>query len=276
VALSSWFNNCDIPAGEQNSQRGLSFGPSITVSRGPWRIYGTLYRGTFDVVPDQAVVLEGGEPVFADGSARSRGFTSDGDITRFDATIDVGYEFNRYATLSFGLSINRRSADVETLWFPVRNTAGGIVLPDERRFEYSYEDTQYWISQSLRGSVPINTDAARFSLFYNGGLVILGAETGHGRVETAPGVFMDTSPRVTYTPGGEIGSPGTAEDLGLRDFGANVGVTFATGIGFPITHNPALGAYVGYSLKFYSEDATELIDHSRYQGPFFGVSYRIR
>lgn len=277
LGFSAWPNNCDIPTGGQDSPTRPSFGPFFSLSYGKFRVGSTFFIGNFDIHPDHGIELDAAnEPQFSDHEARKRGFTSDGDTKRIDFDLNVGYEFSRYVRLSLSLVVNRHEADILTYWFPIRNAQGEIVLPSDpsRLRLLDYVDTQFWIGQNLSGSLPIQTISGRFSLFYNASILVLAAESGTGVFEQPIGTFNNTGPRTSYTDeNGNLGFP--PRDLGSRSFGENVGVTFNSGVGFQLTDSPAVLIFGGYNIKFFTEDQSELIDHSLFKGPFAGISVNV-
>jgi len=278
LGLSTWINNCDIPAGGQNSGLDPAFGPNFTMSFGKFRVGGTFYFGKFDIGPEdgvqQTIVNNIVTAVtFINDESRKRGFTSLGDTKRIDFTLNAGYAFSRYATLSVSLVVNRHEVDLATYWFPTidENTGRIGALPIDRNVPFSYTDTQYWLGQHFGGSIPVETVSARFSIFYGLGLLVILGESGDSKI----GDKEFDSPRLTYTnEDGSIAGPGDARPLGTRPFGENVGVTVNVGVAFQLLNN--VGLYGGYNLKFFSEDETDLIDNSRFHGPFFGINFTVK
>lgn len=191
---------------------------------------------------------------FRDLEARKRGFTSSGNTRRIDFNLNIGYEFSRYARLSFSLIVNRHTANLTTLRFP-EIADGKIKLPSEKTFSLNYTDTQFWIGENFQGSLPFETVSIRFSVFYNLGLLVLAGETGDGRVNWSAGEY---------------------KKLGPRPFGENVGVTFSTGVGFQLFNDPTINIFAGYNVKFFAEDETSIVDHSHFHGPYFGIFYAIQ
>jgi hypothetical protein len=277
LGAALWPNNCDIPSGAQNSSTGVSAGPNITLSYGKFRFGGTFFVGRFDVHPQHGIELnEQNEPVFSDHDAHERGFTSDGLSKRWDLDVNLGYQFNRYARLSFSFVMNKHRADIVTYWSPKRDADGDIVLPsdDSRLRILDYVDTQYWIGQNFGGSIPVETVSTRFSIFYNTSLLILAGETGSGVFEQPIGTLNETGPRTSYTDeDGDLAFP--PRDLGSRSFGDNLGMTFNSGFGFQLIDKPAMVIYGGYNVKFFSEKQSSLIDHSVFRGWFAGLSINI-
>jgi len=277
LGLSTWLNNCDVPAGSQITSLQPSFGPNFTLTYGKFRLGGTFYLGNFDIKPEDGIqrIFDSGNNVvgveFIDADTRNRGFTSFGDTKRLDFTLNAGYTFSRYATLSLSFIVNRHEVDLITYWFPTADEDGNITnLPVDRAIPFSYDDTQYWIGQHFGGSVPIETVSTRFSLFYSAGLLVILGESGSSKVGT-----RELGPRVSYTlEEGGIAGPPAARDLGARPFGENVGLTFNTGVGFQLLER--VGLYAGYNFKFFSEDETEFIDHSQFHGPFFGLNWNVQ
>ncbi|MCZ6593869.1 MAG: hypothetical protein O6943_03020, partial [Bacteroidetes bacterium] len=150
LGLSSWINNCDIPAGGQNSGLAPAFGPNFSLSFGKFRVGGTFYYGQFDIGAEDGVEQTKVNGIvtavsFIDDESLKRGFTSLGDTKRIDFTLNAGYAFNRYAALSFSLVVNRHEVDLVTYWFPtIDPVTGGIgALPIDRAVPFSYTDTQY-------------------------------------------------------------------------------------------------------------------------------------
>ena len=277
LGLSSWINNCDIPAGGQNSGLAPAFGPNFTLNFGKFKVGGTFYYGKFDIGPEDGVQQTkdaNGAVVsvdFIDDESRTRGFTSLGDTKRLDFTLNAGYAFNRYATLSFSLVVNRHEVDLVTFWFPTAADGAITNLPSDRAIPFSYTDTQYWFGQHFGGSIPVETVSTRFSLFYGVGLLVILGESGNSKI----GTTEFDGPRISYTlEDGAIAGPAGARDLGTRPFGENVGVTFNVGAAFQLLNN--VGLYGGYNLKFFSEDETDFIDSSKFHGPFFGINFRVK
>ena len=270
LGISSWLNNCDVPAGGQDTDLRPSFGPNFTVNFGKFRVGGTFYWGNFDIGPQdgirQTTAVE-----FINDESRTRGFTSFGDTKRIDFTLNAGYAFSRYAALSFSLVVNRHEVDLVTYWFPTEENGIIANLPIDRAIPFSYTDTQYWLGQHFGGSVPIETVSTRFSLFYSVGLLVILGESGNSKI----GTTEFDSPRLSYTnEEGGIAGPGAARDLGTRPFGENVGFTLNVGAGFQLLNN--VGVYGGYNLKFFSEDETDFIDNSKFHGPFFGINFTVK
>ncbi len=277
LGISSWFNNCDVPAGGQNSGLEPAFGPNFTLNFGKFRVGGTFYFGKFDIGPEDGVQQtkdSNGNVTsvsFINDESKKRGFTSLGETKRIDFTLNAGYAFSRYATLSFSLVVNRHEVDLATYWFPT--AANGIItnLPIDRNVPFSYTDTQYWLGQHFGGSIPVETISARFSIFYGLGLLVILGESGESKI----GDNEFDSPRLTYTnEDGSIAGPGAARSLGTRPFGENVGVTVNVGAAFQLLNN--VGLYGGYNLKFFSEDETDFIDNSKFHGPFFGINFTVK
>ena len=277
LGLSTWINNCDIPAGGQNSGLAPAFGPNFTLNFGKFRIGGTFYYGQFDIGAEDGVQQTkdaNGDVVavsFIDDESLKRGFTSLGDTKRLDFTLNAGYAFNRYAALSFSLVVNRHEVDLVTYWFPTIDSGGIGALPIDRAVPFSYTDTQYWFGQHFGGSIPVETVSANFSVFYGLGLLVILGESGNSKI----GTTEFDSPRISYTlEEGGIAGPSGARDLGTRPFGENVGVTVNVGAAFQLLNN--VGLYGGYNLKFFSEDETDFIDSSKFHGPFFGINFRVK
>lgn len=277
LGISSWINNCDVPAGGQDSGLAPAFGPNFTINYGKFRVGGTFYFGKFDIGPEDGVRQTkdaSGNVVaveFINDESRKRGFTSLGDTKRIDFTLNTGYAFNRYAALSFSLVVNRHKVDLATFWFPTAANGNITNLPIDRAVPFSYTDTQYWLGQHFGGSIPIETVNMNFSLFYGVGLLVILGESGNTKIG---GTEFD-SPRVSYIlEDGGIAGPGGARSLGTRPFGENVGVTFNIGAAFQLLNN--VGLYGGYNLKFFSEDETDFIDSSTFNGPFFGFNVTVK
>jgi len=287
LGISSWFNNCDVPSAGQDSGLQPSFGPNFTLSFGNFRVGGTFYYGDFDIDPEDGVIfgsnldpLIGGNVsadtiLYSGNEARTRGFTSTGNTKRIDFTLNAGYVFSRYAILSMSLVVNRHEVDLDTYWPPTNNAQGEITnLPNDRVAPFEYTDTQYWLGQQFSGSIPVETVSTRFSIFYGVGLLIILGESGSGTASNPPGTAtFDIGPRTSYTDeNGQIIFP--PRPLGTRPFGENVGFTLNTGVGFQLLAN--IGVYGGYNFKFFSEDETDVIDNSRFHGPFFGLNWTVR
>lgn len=283
LGISSWINNCDVPAGGQDSGFQPSFGPNFTISFGKFRVGGTFYLGNFDIDPQDGLVFGSNlDPLFpslvssdtvlySDKEARKRGFTSTGTTKRIDFTLNAGYAFSRYAVLSVSFVVNRHEVDLSTFWPPRNDVDGNItVLPNSEGnvAPLEYTDTQFWLGQHLSGSIPVETVSTRFSVFYGVGLLVILGESGDGSVG-------DTSigPRTSYTDeNGKLVFP--PRPLGTRPFGENVGVSFNTGVGFQLLSK--VGIYGGYNFKFFAEDETDIIDHSKFHGPFFGLNWAVK
>jgi len=287
LGISSWLNNCDVPAAGQDSGLQPSFGPNFTLSFGRFRVGGTFYFGNFDIDPEDGVIFGsnlnpqiGGSAstdtvLYSDVEARQRGFTSLGNTKRIDFTLNAGFAFSRYAILSMSLVVNRHEVDLDTYWPPTNNVDGEITnLPNDRVAPFEYTDTQYWLGQHFSGSVPIETVSTRFSIFYGVGLLVILGESGDGSATHPSGnPIFPIGARTSYTDeNGQIQFP--PRDLGTRPFGENVGLTLNTGVGFQLLDN--LGVYGGYNFKFFSEDETDIIDHSRFHGPFFGLNWTVK
>ncbi len=200
LGISSWFNNCDVPAAGQDSGLQPSFGPNFTLSFGRFRVGGTFYFGNFDIDPEDGVIFGsnlnpqiGGSAstdtvLYSDVEARQRGFTSLGNTKRIDFTLNAGFAFSRYAILSMSLVVNRHEVDLDTFWPPTNNVDGEITnLPNDRVAPFEYTDTQYWLGQHFGGSVPVETVSARFSIFYGVGLLVILGESGSGTATNPPG-----------------------------------------------------------------------------------------
>ncbi len=287
IGASAWFNNCDVPAGGQDTRIRSSFGPVFQLTYKKFLFGGTFYRGVFPVEPDDGLIFgkklfpqvlngAGNDTIlYADDEARKRGFTSIGDTRRIDFTLNAGYVFSRYAILAFSLIINRHKVDLFTYWPPTSDINGKInFLPNDRPAPFRYTDTQYWFGQYFSGSVPVETVSTRFSIFYGAGLLVILGESGEGVAKNPAGtVTVDIGPRMSYTDDqGRIRFP--PRKLEPRSFGQNSGVTFNTGVGFQLVKNISL--YAGYNFKYFSEVETALIDHSQFRGPFFGIDFKIK
>jgi len=274
LGVSTWFNNCDVPSGGQDSALQPSFGPNFTFSFGRFRVGGTFYYGNFDIDPEDGVVRENNEVFYTDSEARVRGFTSRGNTKRIDFTLNTGFAFSRYAVLSISLVVNRHEVDLATYWPPVIDSGGVVTLPSDRQAPFEYTDTQYWLGQHFSGSVPIETVSTRFSFFYGVGLLVILGESGDGSATHPSGnPVFPIGARTSYTDeNGQIQFP--PRDLGTRPFGENVGISFNSGVGFQLLDN--LGVYGGYNFKFFSEDETDIIDHSQFHGPFFGLNWTVK
>jgi hypothetical protein len=287
VGASVWFNNCDVPAGGQDTGIQPSFGPSFQLTYKKFRIGGTFYTGNFHIEPEDGLIFGSklNPPIFgtvsndtilySDEEARKRGFTSIGDTKRIDFTLNAGYAFSRYAVLAFSLIVNRHKVDVFTYWPPTNDINNKITnLPIDRPAPFRYTDTQYWLGQYFSGSVPVETVSTRFSIFYGAGLLVILGESGEGvAIHPSGNPVVDVGPRMSYTnEQGQVKFP--PRPLGTRSFGENAGVTFNTGAGFQLFKD--IGLYGGYNFKFFSEDETDLIDHSRFHGPFFGIDWKLK
>ncbi|MFQ5676940.1 MAG: hypothetical protein ACE5G1_13670 [bacterium] len=280
LGISSWINNCDVPAAGQDSGLQPAFGPNFSISIGKFRVGGTFYLGNFDIHPEDGLVfgsaldpVVGGQVsadtvLYSDEEARARGFTSTGTTKRIDFTLNAGYAFSRYAVLSLSLVINRHEVDLNTFW-PPTNDANGVItnLPSDRPAPMEYTDTQFWFGQQISGSIPVETVSTRFSVFYGAGLLVILGESGDGSVGNT-----EIGPRTSYTDeDGQLAFP--PRPLGTRSLGENIGITFNAGVGFQLFTK--LGLYGGYNFKFFAEDETDVIDHSRFHGPFFGLTYTV-
>lgn len=278
VSMSAWPNNCDVPTGGQDSGTHLSIGPSISLTYGRVTLFGQYFTGNFDINPIDGLTrlsIGGADTVvYTDGEARRRGFTSNGKTKRTDIEIGIEYAFNRYARLSLALMVNRHIADIVTYWSAVYNN-GNIILPSDpaRLAPLKYTDNQFWLAEGFHGSVPVESISSGFSIFYNMRLLFIAGETGSGTATSPGGATFDVGPRATYTAdaGGEITFP--PRPLQKRSFGSNAGFAFSTGVGFEVMDSPAIQVFAGYNLKFFSEKEIELIDHSVFKGPYFGISY---
>lgn len=275
LGLAVWPNNCDVPASGQDSGTDASFGPNFTLNRGRFRIGGTFFSGHFHINPAHAIVQnENGDLQFADPEARQRGFTSDGETRRQDLDLHLGYDFNRYARLSFSIVMNRHKADIVTFRAPQRTADNKIILPSdpENQRILSYTDTQWWFGENMSGSIPIETVSANFSVFYNSSLLLLLTELGSGVYEDPLGTLIQANPRSIYR---DNDGNWNYSSLGSRSFGDNIGITFNAGVGFQLLESPALVVYGGYNIKLFEEKQTELIDHSVFKGPFAGFSVSV-
>jgi len=284
LGISSWFNNCDIPAGGQDSGLQPSFGPNFLITYGKFRFGATFFVGNFDIEPDDGVTFGANlDPavnpadtvVYSDSEARQRGFTSIGDTKRIDFTVNVGYSFHRTFTWSISFIVNRHEVDVLTYWPPTSANGTIVFLPNDRQAPFAYTDTQLWLGNHFSGSIPVETVSTRFSIFYGvGALVILG-ESGTGTATHPSGnPVVEVGARTTYTAEtGGIAFPPRA--LGSRSFGDNFGITLNIGAGFQLFNEPGIGIYGGYNFKFFAESETDIIDHSRFHGPFFGLSWTV-
>ena len=257
VGFSTWLNKCDVPAAGQDTGISPSFGPFFMLGYGKIRLGGTFYLGHFHVEPEDGIERTDSLSVrFRDEEADKRKFTSSGETERLDFNLNIGYEFNRYARLSFSLVINRHTANLTTLRFP-EIVNGQIKLPSEKAVTVNYTDTQLWIGEYFQGSFPVQTVSTRFSVFYNLGLLVLASETGDGRLEWSAekGEYIKLEP---------------------RPFGENIGAILSAGIGFQLFNDPSINVFAGYNAKSLAEHETFIVDHSHFHGPYFGVFYTIQ
>jgi opacity protein-like surface antigen len=285
VYLSTWINRCDVPAAAQLSSYTPALGPTFAVSNGRWRLSLSAYAGDYDFSPSGFDVIEGQTNValdslvpgntlieFSNESARKRGFTVQGQTQRQDVSFGVGYRFSNALQLGLSVEYNHRDAEYEVLLplaaepaslspeildlyapEPVAGDPRGRVVLWGRG---GYSIHQLWFGPQFHGFTPLS---ARFGGFYNASFLVLAHEN-----RRAP-VYHDEL--------GLFRPPGHNGDLQLkaRDFGDNFGTAFSLGLSYNLT--PRMALWGGYSLKFFSEANTELLDHSLYQGPYFGVGY---
>lgn len=289
LGLSTWFNNCDVPAGGQDAERHPSFGPHFQLTYDRFRMGGTFYSGTFDVHPHDGIIhgsdLDPHVPahssvdtvVFTDDEARARGFTSSGETKRVDFSINAGYVISQYVTISLSFVINRHEVDLLTYWHPVSDSLGAVVaIPSEQRAPLSYVDTQYWAGQHFSGVIPVKFVSADMSFFYGASLLVILGETGHGSASSLDGSnSWPLGARASYTDSTGAPAEFKPRSLGNRSFGENVGVAFNAGLGFQLFDRPAISIFGGYNTKFFSEDETDLIASSHFRGPYLGLTWLI-
>ncbi|MGH1366706.1 MAG: hypothetical protein ACRBF0_24310 [Calditrichia bacterium] len=282
IGSAVWMNRCDIPAAQQSSQLEPSFGPFVSLSYGKFIFGMTFFHGRFQFDPQDGITrLDDGRFAFSDATSRERRFTTDGWTRRTDVDVNIRYVFNRYAQLSFGLTLNRRQASVDVLRGPRQLDDGGIILPNDEQnvSRLKYTSNQLWINEGIHGSFGIETISSRFSMFYSGSVLLIVGEEGTASVETYLGQDREfNTSRVAYKwvrdeasgQGGIIFEP-----LESRGIGTNAGMTFSSGLGFEVYDRPSLVLFVGYNLKFFAEKETELLDNSIFHGPYMGLSWNV-
>jgi len=275
IGTAAWLNRCDIPAAQQASQLEPSFGPFISLKYGKFILGATFFHGRFQFDPQDGITrLDDGRFAFSDPTSRERRFTTDGWTRRTDLDVNVRYVFNRYAQLSFGLTLNRRQASVDVLRAPRQLDGGnGIILPNDEQnvSRLKYTSNQLWLNEGIHGSFGIETISSRFSLFYSGSVLLIVGEEGTASVETYLGQDREfNTSRVAYkwVRDEVTGTSGIIfEPLESRGIGTNAGMTFSSGLGFEVYDRPSLVLFVGYNLKFFAEKETELLDNSIFHGP---------
>jgi hypothetical protein len=285
VYLSTWINRCDVPAAAQLSGFTPAVGPSFALSKGPWRFSAAGYIGEYDFTRSEFSLVEGQtHPQFTElapgntllewsnDTAQRRGLSVQGKTRRQDLAFSVGYRFSSALQLGFAVEYNHRDADY-TLFLPLAVPEN--YLPPDSNLAYQlhpvpgdpqnralfgvlggYEIDQFWLGPQFHGFIPL---AARVGGFYNASVLVLAYES-----RRAP-VYFDEE--------GDIFPPGLNADIQLpqRGFADNFGAAFSLGASYSLT--PRVAVWGGYSLKFFAEQNTDLLDHSTYQGPYFGVGY---
>lgn len=279
IGTATWFNQCDVPSAQQNSDLNPSFGPFMSFSYGKLSLEAIFFRGKFDF--DARDGLERGADglVFSDDISREKHFTADGYSRKTDLALAVRYTFNRYAAISLGATLNRREPYLKIFREPVEEN-GTITLPRDpsNSFKLIYTSNQWWISEGFHGSVAVETVSSRFAIFYNTAVLILGSETGDTEVKEIDGTPIEQfeTARVAY---GWVGEGAdrirTFTPLESRSIGTNAGFSFSSGISFEVSDRPSLLVFAGYSFKFFAEKETDLIDHSKYHGPYIGLSWNV-
>ena len=200
-------------------------------------------------------------------------------MERQDFGVSVRYTFNRYAAISLGATMNRHVADISLLLEPSLGPTGEIILPTDanNRGALDYTSTQWWITEGFHGSVAVETVSSRFAIFYNTSLMILGGESGSSTAEKLDGDTeeFDTG-RLAYRWEGDGQTGGLVFDpLEERSTGTNAGFSFSSGLSFELFDQPSLLLFAGYNFKFFAEKETDLIDHSTFHGPYFGLSWNV-
>ena len=285
VYLSTWINRCDVPSASQASSFTPAIGPSIALSKGPWRLSAAGYVGEYEFEASDFNLVEGQtDPHFAatlpgstliqweNESAERRGFTVEGTTTRYDFSAGFGYRFSNAFQLGISLEFNHRYADYAT-FLPVA-VHPSMLPPDFAAAYYTrpvpndpqgrvtlrtfggYEIDQYWVGPQVHGFTILT---GRLGGFYNASVLALASES-----RRAP-VYLDEN--------GNFFPPGTNQGLQLekRGFGDNFGTAFSMGVSYSLL--PRVAVWGGYSLKFFTEENTFLLDNSLYSGPYFGVGY---
>ncbi|MEL6822963.1 MAG: hypothetical protein AAFP70_14475 [Calditrichota bacterium] len=282
IGTAAWLNRCDIPAAQQSSQLEPSFGPFLSLYYGKFILGATFFHGRFQFDPQDGITrLDDGRFAFSDPTSRDRRFTTDGWTRRTDVDVNIRYVFNRYAQLSFGLTLNRRQASVNVLRSPRELDGGGIILPNDEQnvSRLKYTSNQLWINEGIHGSFGIETISSRFSLFYSGSVLLIIGEEGTASVETYLGQdreFNTSRVAYRYIQDEASGQWGIAfEPLESRGIGTNAGMTLSSGLGFEVYDRPSLVLFVGYNLKFFAEKETELLDNSVFHGPYMGLSWNV-
>jgi hypothetical protein len=285
VYLSTWINRCDVPGASQLSSFTPALGPTLAVSNGQWRMSASAYVGEYEFSPSGFALVEGqtnsrlegivpGNTLleFTDDVARQKGFTVEGKTKRQDVSLGAAYRFSNALQVGLSLEYNHRDANYQVLLPAAANPA---TLSPEALALYTpepipgdpqgrvvlwgtggYDISQLWFGPQFHGFTPLS---ARFGGFYNASFLVLAYEN-----RRAP-VYLD--------PNGHFHPPGYNGNLQLapRGFAENLGSAFSLGLSYNIT--PRAAVWAGYSLKFFTEANTELLDSSLYQGPYFGVGY---
>ena len=107
IGTATWFNQCDVPSAQQNSDLNPSFGPFMSVSYGKISLEAIFFRGKFDFDARDGIQRGADGIVFSDDISREKHFTADGYSRKTDLALAVRYTFNRYAAISLGMALNR-------------------------------------------------------------------------------------------------------------------------------------------------------------------------